>query len=201
MRKIAPSVVIIFTFCLIFAAGFFGLVYPSLTPIGAKLTKLNEYRESTLATSATDARSGELAAQRTALEKETKKIDKLLPDETNLYDLSIQIEALTKVTGVTLTSISLTPATEPGIPQTKSVEATTGLQTAPTGTLRSSVSLGVAGGYSNLQQFLDGLTKLERFVEVLDIIVSTNQSGTTMAINAAAYSMGEQTIPKGGSDE
>ncbi|CAN5162999.1 hypothetical protein BH11PAT4_BH11PAT4_4950 [soil metagenome] len=189
MKKIAPAVIVVFSFCLIFAAGFFGLVYPSLKPIGRKLTKLATYNQQELSVTASSTRAAEVAAQRALLEKEQAKISKLLPDESNLYDLSIQLEALTKSTGVALTSISLVPAAETAIPATKSTAATAGVIAAPSGTAKSTVGLSLSGSYTTLRSFLDGLTQLERYIEVQDVTFTSGTSGVNMTVNAVAYSV------------
>jgi Tfp pilus assembly protein PilO len=195
VKKIAPAVIVVFIFCLIFAAGFFGLVYPSLQPIGRKLTKLATYNQQQLSVGASSSRAAEVVTQRELLEKEQSKISKLLPNQTNLYDLSIQIEALTKNTGVTLTAISLVPAADTSVPATKSSAATAGVLTAPSGTAKSTLGLTLAGSYTSLRSFLDGLTQLERYIEVQDVSFTSGTSGITMTVNAVAYSVAQVVAP------
>lgn len=192
MKHISPGVIVVFVFCIVFSGGFFGLVYPSLKPISQKLAKLNAYSEQMVKTDSNED-SDAKTAQKEALEREKSNIDKLLPDQNNIYDLSIQIEALSKASGVALTGISLTPPAEATIPQTKSQQAAVTAQGAPEGTASSNISLTVNGGYQALRSFLEGLTSLERFIEVKDISMSNGASGSSMTVNAVAYSMVEST--------
>lgn len=189
MKKIAPAVVVIFVFCVVFAGGFFGLVYPSIKPIGKKLAKLSAYSQQSAKATVPSSRTAEIEAQRQLLELEKGKISKLLPDESNVYDLSIQIEALAKSTGVTITSVSLLPAAETSVAKTKSTTATATVQAPPPGTATSSISVGLAGNYDALRSFLDGITQLERYIEVVDVSFSTGTSGVSMVLSAVAYSI------------
>ncbi len=188
MKKIAPAVVVIFVFCVVFAGGFFGLVYPSIKPIGRKLSKLAAYSQQSTKAVAPSSRSAELEAQRQQLELEKDKISKLLPDESNVYDLSIQIEALAKSTGVTMTSVSLLPAAETTVAKTKSTTAIATVQAPPAGTATSTIAVSLSGSYDALRSFLDGITQLERYIEVVDVSFASGTSGVSMTLSAVAFS-------------
>lgn len=207
MKKIAPSTIVIFVFCLVFSVGFFALIYPSLSPIGKKLAIIETYGSVPFDAGSTLSLNSRQEEQRSLLAQESVKVQKLLPQESNLYDLSIQLEALGKVAGVATTSVSLTPGAGTASAPTKSSQATAALQTAPAGTEKSSIAISVVGSYQAVQAYLDGLTSLERYIEVQDVSISAQQANISMTITASAYSVAKvaPAAPKpaqaGGKDE
>ena len=187
MRHLRPFSLVILTFALVFTVGFFGLVYPRLTTFGQTLAALDAATKA-----AENVRpTPKPVVNKTALEAEAAQVDALLPDKNELYDLSIQVEALAKSVPITINTITLTPVTTTKGTATTSTQAQAGnaALTPPNGAQKLSISLGVTGSYVQIEKFVSGLTVLGRYVEVSNVAYTKGSADTNMTaqISAAAF--------------
>lgn len=122
----------------------------------------------------------------------------LLPASDGQYDFAIQLDALSKSMGITLTSVSITnpsavgATTTSGIPKTSTSVAAPDV-TANQGIKKLTFVLGLTAKYGDVQRFMQGLLSLNRFVQI-DQITLTAVTVTVPASsgNPASSSVSDQ---------
>jgi|GEM_PF-5872721 len=176
--RIRPSILVVALFSLVFVIGFFLLINPQLAPIGENLARLDAYSHLTIPTPAPAENTAALADQ-------TAKVQGLLPQENQLYDLSVEIEALAHTLPISLTSLNLTPAVS-GAPATTSAKATAGSGGLPSSVQKSSISISATGSYADLQTFAENLTKLQRYIDIQDLTMNGSAESTQSTVNITA---------------
>jgi Tfp pilus assembly protein PilO len=180
---VKPTIAVVSTFAVVFVLGFFVLIAPELTPIGQDLARLNQY---TLTSGSLKVKKD--ASALTKYQSQSDLANALLPAENQLYDLSVQIEALAKTKSVGLTGLTLNPAVATGTTQTTSSQAASGTTPLPAGVQKASIVTSVTGEYAQVQGFVEGLTSLKRYIQIQDITVSKGVSGKVIAqITASTY--------------
>lgn len=187
--SIPPGIVVLSTFALVFGAGFFLLLGPQIKPLARELARVQVYlTEPALIQQSEEAQLETLAAR-------IDEVEALLPYESDLYDLSIQVEALARQENVTITGLALSPASETGSATTSAqAQGEETAAVAPAGGVKTStLGVSVRGSYEDTQDFIAGLTRLSRFVQIQDLTVtgSAQESGSTLTtqINAAVYNL------------
>lgn len=125
-----------------------------------------------------------------ALDLEQRElVMKLVPAEDEQYDIRIQIEALARTAGVTLSIVDVgSGSTVPAGPPTSQAQAeaqgsTPSLKTIP-------LNITATGSYMAAQQFVVGLTRLERFIQVDEVnMTSSSNAGDKVSaqIKATTY--------------
>jgi Tfp pilus assembly protein PilO len=168
--RINPSIAVVAVFATVFTGGFFLLLAPQLEPIGHNLARLNYYGTQKINLTNKDAKDTQ-----DAFSKESDLVNSLLPAENQLYDLSVQIEALAKSKPVTLTGLNLNPA-QSDIPQTSSTDAKQQSIPLPANLLKATVTVTATGSYAALQDFIVGLTRLKRYLQIQDLTLNTGGS-------------------------
>lgn len=170
MKKISAVALVVFSFALVFTAGFFGLLYPRFQEFGRLDTTLAAYTDSVTPSKAGDSK--QLAVKKAELANSAEKVNRLLPNESSLYDLSIQLEALVKAEGVTLSNVTLTPSASDSGQAVTTSEQATGADVsikAPKSTEKALISMTMSGTYGQLQSFIDGMTSLDRYIEITEL--------------------------------
>lgn len=132
----------------------------------------------------------------------------LLPAKARAEDLYLQVEALAQGSGVTIQALSVAtvPADVDELPAVEEAPASTGevsadgtkvvKQAAPIALQKLSLSVAATGSYGQLQVFTQGITSLERIVEIDQLSLSNNEEGgLQLAITAGALLIPEATTP------
>lgn len=176
--KIVPTIVVVSVFALLFALGFFLLLGPQIKPIGERLARLSLYNADPASLTTQKKKQEEVLAKQ---EEQARRVAALLPAENQLYDLSVQIDALAKSILVSLNGLTLNAA----VADTKKTTSTqavgeSGPVLLPANGQKSTVNITVSGSYQQVQDFVKELTQLNRYIDIQDL-----------AITAAADSEGE----------
>ena len=165
MLKPSPVVLFFSVSVSIFLVGFWFLLLPLLHQWGETQANLDMAQKSPL--SSVVKTSSKALEDQQALQQQ---VSILLPKSDAQYDLSVQVEALSKSLGVSLTSLSLTKD-EPKSGQKKVV-----------------ITLGASGSYLAVQQFIQALTSLDRFVQVDQFSITNGTVGNVvLQLSAFAY--------------
>lgn len=187
--RISQPVSLLAIVFLVFIVGYWFFALPLFRSLGASLNEL-AIDNVPVASTKTGA-----AAERAKQISELKdSVEKLIPSEDKQYDLAVQVENVAKNSGVGLTAFSLNPivadvpkatvaATEDDEGNKASAPAATAAP-APT-TRQVSIALTIAGTYGNIQNFINQLTSIDRFIQITQINVASSQSssaGTTGAL-------------------
>lgn len=172
-NPVSPTIIVLSVFSFVFAAGLFGLLGPVLRSLGKELARVDAYVQQPVIAEAS-------AAQKLlALQDQAAQAAALMPEENDLYDLSIQIEALAAKEGVRITGLALSPSTASGAPPTTSDGATAqNGSSLPSGAETSVVGVSIVGDYAASQRFTIGLTQLSRFIQIQDLTVTAIQGGS-----------------------
>ena len=165
-QKPSSTVLAMATATGIFLLGIWFLIAPQVSTITAQVQVLNKSVDAQTAMGATPAP----AVSVPATVKES--VDALLPSSAAQYDLSVQVEALSKNIGVTVVSVGFA-ATD---------GATAAVAPVP-GVSALGLSMGVTGTYAQIQQLVEGLSSLDRFLQVTGVTISGASGATPGAAN------------------
>jgi len=182
--RIRPSILVIALFSLVFVVGFFLLIEPQLTPIGENLERLDAYSHLNNPTPIPSPDTSTLTS-------ETTKVQGLLPQENNLYDLSVEIEALSKTLPISLTALSLDPSVASAPATTSAQAGAAGGIALPASVEKSTINITATGSYTDLQTFCEGLTKLDRYIDIQDLSMTGTPTTTqsTVTLTAVTYNL------------
>ncbi len=186
--KVAPTIAVVAIFSLLFAVGFFLLLAPQIKPIGERLARLSLYNADPASLGLQKKKQDNVQTQQ---EEQTKQVVALLPAENQLYDLSVQIDALAKSIPVALNGLTLNAA----VGDTKKTSSTqaateTGPAILPAQGQKSTVNITVSGSYQQVQDFVRQLTQLNRYIDIQDLSITAAEGGvTTGLITAATYNI------------
>lgn len=132
----------------------------------------------------------------------------LLPANARPEDLALQVEALARGSGVTLQTLGVATvaADVDQLPEIEGASTTTGevsadgtkvvKQAAPVALQKLSLSVSATGSYGQLQVFTQGITSLERIVEIDQLsLTNSEEGGLQLSITAGALLIPEVTTP------
>ncbi|MBU6389395.1 hypothetical protein KGQ71_02660 [Patescibacteria group bacterium] len=182
MAKIAPPVLTIATFSLIFIVGFWVIILPELQSLVMAQNTLTQVENqpvvSTVAKVTRDQQKTADAVKAVQSEAET-----LLPASDNQYDLSVQLDSLSKNLGIPLTGLSITGGT--GLIASSSATSGTAASLQ-----KLTLTLSFTTSYDNLKKFLTGLTSIDRYIQINQITVTSSGGGqVSCQVSAFAYYM------------
>lgn len=190
MLKFSPFTIALVLASLVFTAGSWFGVIPQLKEWGRAQAQHDQLLAQPLAKVSNTHKD-------TVTAEATKQIvEALLPANDNQYDLSVQIEALSKQVGLTLSNLVVTstppPAVAPKTTATKVADPTTGV-------LRTvSVNVSGKGTYLQVQSFLKQLTALDRFIQLNQVSLasaaSSDTSKTTDTASTTSVTSSDQVI-------
>jgi Tfp pilus assembly protein PilO len=167
-----------------------------------------EVHRTAVLTSTVDALRQTTTSQGSAKQKETykakvtetrTKANLLLPSTDEQYDLSVQVEALARSSGVTLTGLAVSAAaatsTLPKTTPAKDDVVTSSPTPAPKEAapaavvpLKVTVNLAITGSYAQVQEVVKGLTRLDRLTQIDQLSVTSGTGGSVSAsITAISY--------------
>ncbi len=128
-----------------------------------------------------------------------RQAEVLLPAKSRPEDLLLQVEALARASGVTIETLSVAtvPADVDELPEVEAAPVATGAvsadgtrvvqQAPPVALQKLSLSVSATGSYGRLQVFTQGLTSLERIVEIDQLsLTNSEEGGLQLAITAGA---------------
>ena len=186
-----PTIAVVSAFSVVFVVGYFVLIAPDMASIGENLVRLSHYDSLSI----TPAKKTTVATI-ASYQQQADLVNTLLPAESQLYDLSVQVEALAKSGSISLTNLTLNPAAD-GLPQTTSSQATAGAIPLPAGVVKAALGLGVHGSYTSAQAFLEGLTRLNRYIQIENVtIAKADTANVDMQITASTYYLPYATAKK-----
>ena len=190
--KISSPALAIFLFCLVVTGGFWVLVLPRMKEVTGERQQLDRQ----VSQVGSSAQSAKAPASLLAQKQETERLAMvLLPTVDNQYDLSIQIEALAKGLGLSLTSLAITPAdsgtASGGTPTTTAAGTSAAQKSDPLKKL--AVTVTVPGTYTDIQRFVTALGTIDRFLAVNQVTVTPTGTGNQVVgqITASAYYMAD----------
>ncbi|MCX6786317.1 MAG: type 4a pilus biogenesis protein PilO [Candidatus Kaiserbacteria bacterium] len=124
-----------------------------------------------------DAQQNKLASERSKINQaDLARLTTFLPDSVDNVGLILDLNALAARNGLSLSNIDITTDAK----SSKSSGATTPgtSSTASAGPLTSAeLSLSAVGTYTSLQNFLHGVEKSQRLLDVRDIVVKGSETG------------------------
>jgi len=196
MVKISPTVLVIVTFCSIFLVGFWVLLLPQLEELNRSQAILAQYQKEGV------SKVTRVNLQQKDNQEKIKQVQEiastLLPPSDNQYDLSVQLEGLSKNLGIPWQGLSLT-----GVDNTVSANSTptTSLskgsaagvgpldsKTAAASLKKVTIALNVTVNYNDLQRLLVGLVSINRMIQIDQLTVNSGGSDQlSVQISAFAY--------------
>lgn len=181
MARIPHGLLVITLGTTIFGVGYGILLRPELIKLNQESARYDLVNEQ-VAESASAQSDAEIQAQ-------ADKVYALLPTESDLFALSVAIENLGKTVPVTLTGLTVTPASESAGTSSQTAKSK-GIQ-LPDGVKSSQLSISLTAGYAQAQEFVKGLTALARYISVQDITITGDPESeiVTMQINALTFSL------------
>jgi len=171
-QRFSPSLLVASIFTVIFAIGVWFVIAPVISQITTARQQLDAITASTQKTSTAQDK-----AATTISDVTRQEVNDLLPADAQQYDLSVQIAALCKQLGVTVTTIGFGAT---GVGTTGSVAP------SAAGASTLSVTLTAIGTYSQLQQLTQSLTSVDRFLQVTAITITGSQGSGGKAISTQA---------------
>ena len=179
--KITPTTLVASTTTAIFLVLYWFLILPQFKELAVAQHDLEQTIPSSTAlknqSTSADKRRADIAELKT-------KAQLLLPATDKQYDLSIQLEAAAKSSGVTLTGLALNPA-ELQIPKTS--EAQEADAAASAGPKKLTLSLSATGSYAAIQQWVNSLTSLDRFIQLDQITLNADKTGTALTAQVTGF--------------
>jgi Tfp pilus assembly protein PilO len=154
-------------------AGVWFLVLPELHQLRIAQAQLQEWNAGGVA-AAPSTTAMTLVAEHTA---EHQEMTMLVPLTAQQYDLAVQVEGLNQSVGTTLSSLSITDS---GVSSAVPAAATSTAVKTPSTLKPVAISLGIAGSYAQVEQFVSELPTLDRYIQISQISL-TGGSVTTSA--------------------
>lgn len=183
---------VLLAFSLPFSALYLFLVIPQVSALTTSLRTLDADRDA-IGT----GKGTQQAVLKQKLADLTSTANALLPASDSQADISVQVEALAKNVGVAITGFNTsvavstlpkTTAPASDVPGTASAAATPAPAAAPAGPNKVSIIVAVNGTYQNVENFIAGLTTLDRFIQIDQVSLTATAAGTlTAQITAYAY--------------
>lgn len=179
--SLTAGVLLAFTVPLVLTSQF--LVLPQVQATSEALAQVDALQNSNGQLSP----SKQKTAYQQQLEATKKQALTLLPSEDEPYALSVQVEALAKGIGVTLTALTVSSGAGNTLPKTTPADGAAAAPAASTAQ-KVTISTSVSGSYKLIQDFIAGLTALDRYIQIDQAtlaLVATDQ--LTATIVAYAY--------------
>jgi hypothetical protein len=177
--RISPAPILAATFCLIFGLGMIFLVNPQLSQITASQQKIND-----LSASISASRTVTAPKPSDAVVAKYQEVTDLLPMSDQEYDLAVQVEALTKSLGLPLSSLNMSLG--------QAGTATSAGAAVPASLSGVNIAMTTKGSYPAVEQLVSGLSTLNRYIQVSQVLVNTlvgDSTQVTAQIVAVAYFM------------
>lgn len=164
MPKISPLIILVTTTNVLFLIGFWFLIMPQLHALGLVQAEQDALRDQ----SSNSTVGSRQKASQAALAQTKALAQVLLPAEDMQYDLSVQLEGLTKQLGLPLTSlgISAVDPTAP-LPKTATAPAVAGLTAN-----KVTITLSTSGPYKKVQEFVSALPTINRLILIDQLVVT-----------------------------
>ncbi len=190
MKRISSITLVFITFCLTITAGYWYALAPRVQTISKNFAtiELLDEQSKDVASSLLSRGKQQLLVDKVVSEREAI-VGPLLPQEDNIYDLSIQIESWAKNSGVALSSINIqNPVGAGGLPPTTSAQSKSASTIqVPAGIRQVPILLSVTGSYTSIKQFTAGLSQLSRAIQVLEVTFTGSGSSQTAQLTATAF--------------
>jgi hypothetical protein len=197
MNRLSPTILAASLFGAVFLIGLWLLVIPQFKEMGVTFGALDKMQQPT---TVTKTKSATRSAQEQQILDLKTQAQTLLPSSDQQYDLSVQIEALSRSVGVSLTGLSLNasqsalPTTAPAQDDSISTKATP-TPTAAAATPKPAsagkkvtATITVTGSYANIERFIIGLTSLGRYISIDQTSVTNAANGAVTAqVTAFGY--------------
>jgi Tfp pilus assembly protein PilO len=151
---------------------FFGYVHPTWTgSVAATKVSIKASEEALDAAQRFAAQQNELASARNAMDPQMlARLEKLLPDSVDNVGIILDLNALATRSGVLLSNVDVAAA------GAQNGEAASDPSASPVGSLE--LSLSAVGTYNAFQEFLAGIEKSARLLDVYNIDVTASDTGT-----------------------
>lgn len=178
MKNLSPFAVTIVAATLTFLMGFWLLAMPSVKEFGQSQADLEATREA-IAPVVKQKEAADKLAESQALS------EALLPREGDQYDLSVQIEALSKQLNVPLEAMNVTQP---------DAAAKSG---AAAGPQKLAINVSVKAPYDKVQEFVSGLLSMSRFVQIDQVALASdpeNDQSLNAQITAYAFYLSGPTV-------
>ena len=170
ISKPHPSQVLIFVFVLLFLMGYWLLVVPQFEQLAHQLALLSSAEAPSLKVQTDQTKS----AQKTANAATVSQVKSLLPSESQIYELTVQLESLAKAQGVLLTNLSVSPEAAVGAATTSAAATAASGAAAQVATAaqKTTISINASGQYSLMKQFVSSLTQMQRYITIQSITMT-----------------------------
>ena len=167
--KILPALALLVALAILF-----GYVRPTMNGSIAQAKSSIAFDDQALAAAAQyQSQQTSLASARDQIDPQSlEKLAQFLPDSVDNVGLILDLNSLASRSGLSLSSIDVMSASGPGGTQSQPV---TGPAQDPVGTL--SLSISAAGTFSALQNFLLGIERSARLLDVEDLVVRGSDTG------------------------
>lgn len=172
MPKLSSLAVFTTAATVLFGVGSWFLVQPQLTELSSLRTQQEVLQDEPIVTALSIRKN----IQANNLEKTQELVNVLLPNEDNQYDLSVQIEGLADQLSLPLTGLVMNAEAKSGIPKSTAKQA----GAIPTiAAKKVTLNIGVTGEYTRVQQFINSLPTLNRFIQIGEVVLTSGSADTT----------------------
>lgn len=166
MPKIAVSVILISVFSLTVGTGVYFLVLP-------QITQLSDLHNQTVSLNQ-QSNANNIEPISPSLQAQENNLLQLLPTDASQYDLTIQIEALSAQQNIQLTALNVgtTAGTIPTSSSSGSAPVASSGAGAALAVQSIPFSMNITTTYQNVQQYIQGLLSLGRFIQVQQVLLA-----------------------------
>lgn len=183
MKALSLTNKILLAFALSLAVAYYFLVLPQVRATAQALGELDMLRD-TVTVSGTAKQRETFRAEAQALQEQ---VTALLPASDEQYDLAVQVEDLAKATNLSVTGLTVNAVQGTGQPKTAPSKEETAAGATPTsGPLKVTTTVTVSGTYADIIRFTEGLTNLERFMQI-DQVAFTQAVDEPLSAQVTAF--------------
>lgn len=173
--RISPSLWMVSTYIILVVIGIWALVIPevkSVMEVKGQVVALQNQTNS----ASKSAKPKDVVSM-----KDVDLADLLVPAQDMQYDLSVQVDGLTRNMGIPLSSLSITGATVTAGTKTSAAN-TVAVNDATSGWSKLTISLTTSSSYANIQNLLNGMVGLNRLIRI-DQVSLTQAGGTAGSVD------------------
>lgn len=165
-----PSIIQMLVFVVLFLLGYWILLVPKLDALAHQTAILEAQKQVSTDSSSS---STKMSAQAQANANTILLATELIPSESRIYDLTVQLEAMARNSGTTLTNLNVSSAATSTTSQkttsstaTQAATAADPILSATTGLTQVTINLSASGSYTALKGLVDSVTKLKRYIVI-----------------------------------